>query len=207
MTGSFAHATPEAVGLDASRLAAVNAEVRSRVDDGTLAGAVTLTMRHGRLIDLRTMGKKSLATGEPMAADTIFRIFSMTKPVTATAMMILHDEGLWRPADPIAKHLPEFEGVTLLAGEDVDGNPMKTAPERAPTMGDLITHRAGFAYGVPIDEPVDLADRLYRAADLWNVNDLVDFSRRVAALPSPTNPARAGDTVSRRTCKARSSSD
>ena len=65
------------------------------IDEGVLAGAVTLVARHGRLVHTHAMGRKDKDSGEPLAVDTLFRIFSMTKPVTGTAMMILHDEGRW----------------------------------------------------------------------------------------------------------------
>ena len=89
----FPECAPDAVGLSAAGLNAVNGVVQAHVDAGGLAGAVTMTLRRGHLVDLRCMGMRGLETAAPMIADTIFRIFSMTKPVTATAMMILRDEG------------------------------------------------------------------------------------------------------------------
>src|ERR1019366_5719848 len=96
-------ATPEDVGLSSEGLARVDAAVQRLIDRGVLAGAVTLVGRHGRVAHTNAMGQKDMASGEPLAVDTMFRIFSMTKPVTGAAMMILHDRGLWAPDNPIAK--------------------------------------------------------------------------------------------------------
>lgn len=181
-------AVPEDVGLSSAALDAVDAVVRQHVDAGTLAGAVTLTARHGKTARVTAMGLKDIAGAVPLAEDTIFRIFSMTKPVTGVAMMILHDEGLWRPEDPISKHLPEFSGLTVLRGGDASGDPVTEPLARAPTMLDLMTHRAGFAYGLPIGEPIDEIDRLYRAARLWEAADLTEFVQRLARLPLAHQP-------------------
>src|SRR5579872_2096069 len=111
MNTAVAVATPESVGLSTEGLKKIDGFLQGLVDDGTLAGVVTLVARHGKTVHTSVMGKKDIAAGEPLALDTIFRIFSMTKPVTGVAMGILWDEGLWSPDDPIAKHLPSFADV------------------------------------------------------------------------------------------------
>ncbi|HEV2364701.1 MAG TPA: serine hydrolase domain-containing protein [Caulobacteraceae bacterium] len=157
-------------------------EMLSRyIAEGELAGAAFLIARHGKTVHGAVLGLKDLARREPLADDTIYRIYSMTKPVTAVAMMILYDQGLWSPADPIARRLPEFAGVKGPGGEP---------PEREPTLLDLMTHTAGFAYGIPA-EPIDPADKAYIEAGVWKAADLADFSRRVAALPLAYQPGRA----------------
>ncbi|HVM96566.1 MAG TPA: serine hydrolase domain-containing protein, partial [Candidatus Acidoferrales bacterium] len=137
------HSFPEAVGLTTAGLDAVDAAVQAYVDAGELAGALTLVARHGKIARLQAMGVDDRETGKRLSEDTIFRIFSMTKPITGTAMMILHDEGRWRPEDPIAKHLPELADVQVLVGEEADGTPILARPDHAPTMDELMTHRAG----------------------------------------------------------------
>ena len=104
--------------------------------------------RHGRVAHVSTIGKKDIASGEPMAADTMFRIFSMTKPVTAVAMMILHDQGLWSPDDPIEKHLPAFAGARVFGGMGENGQPILTAADQPPTLRHLLTHTAGLGYTI-----------------------------------------------------------
>ncbi len=173
-------ARPEEVGLSSEGLAKVDAAVQRLIDRGVLAGAVTLVARHGRTVHTNAMGKKDLASGEPLATDTIFRIFSMTKPVTGAAMMILHDAGLWSPDDPIAKHLPEFDGVKVFAGLDEAGKPRLEAPDHAPTLRELLTHTAGFSYGF---DPENSVDALYREADIWRSATLAEMSGRLAGLP------------------------
>ncbi len=179
---------PEEVGLSTAGLDAVDATVQSFIDSGALAGAVTLTARHGKIARVHSMGLKDIASGEPLAEDTIFRIFSMTKPITGTAMMILHDEGLWAPEDPIAKHLPELADVRVFAGEDSHGNPILEAPGHAPTMGELMTHRAGFAYGINIGPPSDRIEAMYREAGVLQAADLNDMVARLATLPLAYQP-------------------
>ena len=185
MTRTLEPARPEEVGLSAQGLAAVDAELQRFIDAGELAGAVTLVARRGRLVHQNAMGVKDLASGEPLRTDTLFRIYSMTKPVTGVAMMILHDEGKWRPEDPIARHLPAFEGVKVFAGLDAGGAPILETPRRAPTLRDLLTHTAGLSYGFDPNDPVD---KLYIGAKVWGSASLGEMAGRIAALPLAYHP-------------------
>ena len=141
MTRTLEPAKPEDVGLSTAGIADVDAAVQRLIDEGVLAGAVTLVARHGRLVHTNAMGRKDKDSGEPLAIDTLFRIFSMTKPVTGTAMMILHDEGRWSPDDPIARHLPEFDGVKVFAGLKDNGEPLLEDAAHAPTSRTSHAHR------------------------------------------------------------------
>ena len=170
--------THEDVGLSAQGLAKIDETLAGFVAAGEIAGAVTAVVRDGRLVHRSALGSRDLASGEPLTFDTIFRIYSMTKPITAVAMMILYDEGLWSPADPIAKHLPEFARV-----KGPDGAP----PDHAPTMGELMTHTAGFGYAVGLG-PFDDVDKAYLAAGVWEADDLAEMSRRVATAPLAYQP-------------------
>ncbi len=185
MTRLLEPARPEEVGLSSDGLDRIDAALQDLIDRGVLAGAVTLTARHGRTARVSTLGLKDIAAGEPLRPDTLFRAFSMTKPVTGTAMMILYDEGRWRPEDPIARHLPEFEGVQVFAGLGDDGKPQLEAAGHAPTMRELMTHTAGFAYGIQGGGDVD---GLYRDADVWRAESLAEMSRRVAGCPLAYQP-------------------
>ena len=179
-------AAPENVGLSPEGLAKVDAAVQAQVDAGVIAGAVTLVARHGKVVHTATFGMKDLETREPLSLDTMFRIYSMTKPVTGVAMMILHDEGLWAPDDPVAKHLPEWGGVKVFDGLDADGQVRRAPPDHPPTIRELMTHTIGLGYGGdPENSPVD---RLYQAADIWRAGGLEEFSRRVAGLPLHFQP-------------------
>ena len=185
MSRDLAPATPESVGLSAEGLAKIDEYLARHVEDGTLAGVVTLVARRGKTVHTSVMGKQDLASGEPLALDTIFRIFSMTKPVTGVAMAILHDEGRWRMDDPIARHLPEFEGVRVFDGLDGAGEPKTVAAEHAPTMRNLMTHTAGFTYGFNTQDPLD---KLYQDAGVWRSGSLAEFSHKLAGLPLAYQP-------------------
>src|ERR1700722_14123222 len=127
---------PEAVGFSSQRLENLHALIQQSVDGKQIAGAVTILARHGKIVDYRTYGVRDLASPAPMTRNTIFRDYSMTKPVTGVAMMILYEEGKWLPSDPLCK-------IIL-----VD-------PDHAPTMRELMSHTAGFTYGFFGQTPVD----------------------------------------------------
>lgn len=149
------------------------------VDRREFAGIATVAYRDDHLIHRAACGVQDLSGDRPMASDTIVRAFSMTKPVTAVAMMILHDCGLWRPEDPITKHIPEFKGLRVFQGLDDAGGPILALPKAPPTLAQLMTHTAGFSYG---SEPGHVDD-LYRAADIWTATGADDFVARIGRLP------------------------
>lgn len=185
MTRTLEPATPESVGLSRAGLERIDGFIQSLIDAGELAGAVTLTARHGKTVRVNAMGKKDIESGEDLRPDTIFRIFSMTKPVTGVAMSILLGEGRWSPDDPIAKHLPEFEGVRVFDGLDEGGHAKTVAADHAPTMRELMTHTAGLSYGFNPEDPLD---KLYQAAKVWQTGSLAGFAERVAGLPLAYQP-------------------
>jgi CubicO group peptidase (beta-lactamase class C family) len=154
--------------------------MQHEVDNGELPGLVTLLVRHGKIVDQRTYGVKDLASRAPMTSDTIFRIFSMTKPVTGVAMMILYEEGKWNPSDPIAKYIPEFADLKVYQGTGPGGEIATVAPTHPPTMAELMTHTAGFTYGLFGSTPVD---KLYMAAYPLGAPDLHGMIQRLAKLP------------------------
>ena len=154
---------PETVGFDPARLARLDAYMQKVVADGRVAGMTTFLARHGKVVRFETYGKKSLATGEPITKDTIFRIYSMTKPVTGVAMMILFEEGRWRLDDPVTWYVPEFKTLKVLKGVDGNGKPILEDMARPPTMREVMSHTAGFGYGLQDEHPVD---KLYREKEV-----------------------------------------
>src|ERR1700723_1532966 len=136
---------PETVGFSSERLENLHALIQGEIDRKELAGAVTILARHGKVLDYRTYGVNDIGTGSAMAKDTIFRDYSMTKPVTAVAMMILYEQGKWLPMDPIAKYVPEFAHLKVFNGVDSDGKPILVDAEHAPPLRELMTHSAGFS--------------------------------------------------------------
>ena len=154
-TADLAVVKPESVGFSSERLERLHAAMQEAVDKKEVAGVVTLLARHGKIVDYRTYGMRDLATGAPMTKDTIFRDYSMTKPVTGVAMMILYEEGKWQPSDPIAKYIPEFAHLKVFDGVDADGKMKLADPVHPPTMAELMSHTAGFTYGFFGNTPVD----------------------------------------------------
>ena len=135
---------PEALGFDASRLAKLDAYMAKAVADGRVAGMSTLLARHGQVVAQKAYGVQSLATGAPITRDTIFRLYSMSKPITGVAMMMLFEDGRWQLDDPVTKFVPEFKTLKVMAGTDNHLEDLK----RPPTMRELMSHTAGFGYGL-----------------------------------------------------------
>jgi CubicO group peptidase (beta-lactamase class C family) len=167
------------MGFSSERLGWLHQAMQQEVDQKRLAGIVTRLMRHGKLVEERSYGLKDMASGASMTNDTIFRIFSMTKPVTGVAMMILYEEGKWRPSDPISKFIPEFAGLKVYKGTGAAGEIQTEAAAHPPTMAQLMTHTAGFSYGL-FGTPVD---KLYMAKQWMAATDLHDMMQRFAGIP------------------------
>ena len=104
----IALASPERVGFSSDSLKELDAAMQGIVDKKQLAGVVTLVARHGKVVQHKAYGVQDIDGQKPMQLDTIMRIYSMTKPIAGAAMMMLYEEGKWKPSDPIAKHIPEF---------------------------------------------------------------------------------------------------
>ncbi len=149
---------PESVGLSSSRLERLKPVMQAYVDRGTFAGIVTLIARQGQVAHLEAFGWQDLETKSPMTANTIFRIYSMTKPITSTAVMMLCEQGKLRLADPLSRYLPEFKEARVMVARP-DGNYDLVPARREITIHDLLTHSGGLSYGS--DEHSAL-DKLYR---------------------------------------------
>ncbi|MBT0667358.1 beta-lactamase family protein [Novosphingobium profundi] len=117
------------------------------VEQGDIGGYVTITSVEGAPPQTDVKGWSDVASRRPMKADTIFRAFSMTKPVTGVALMVLFDEGKWHFDDPISDYLPELKDMKVFRGLDAQGAPILSRPASPPTMRQLVTHTAGFLYG------------------------------------------------------------
>jgi CubicO group peptidase (beta-lactamase class C family) len=176
---------PESVGFSAERLERLHALMQQEVDQKQLPGMVTILARHGKVIDYRTYGVRDLGTGAPMTKDTIFRAYSMTKPVTGAAMMILYEEGKWLPSDPIAKFIPEFAHLKVAKGVDAGGNLILEDPIHPPTMLELMTHTAGFVYGFFGNTPVD---KEYQKVNPLDSKSLQEMIEKLAKIPLAYQP-------------------
>ncbi len=174
-------AAPEDAGMSSDGLARLAPAMRAYVDDGRLAGVMTMVVRQGKVAHWDTVGMRDVAAGDPLEPDDIFRIYSMTKPLTSVAVMILVEEGAVALDDPVSKFIPEFAGATVLSegGERVE-------PARPMTVEHLLTHTSGLTYGFFGDSPVD---RIYNQSGFFTqAEGLDDFARRVAALPLLASP-------------------
>jgi CubicO group peptidase (beta-lactamase class C family) len=146
-------ATPAASGFNPEIMTQVSPGLQGVIDNGDLSGAVTLIWRKGEIVEVNALGRADLATGAPMARDTLFRIASMTKPVTTAAALMLMEEGAFQLSDPITKWAPEFANMRVLASPGGPLGDTYPAP-RDITFDDLMTHRAGLAYGFTSVGPI-----------------------------------------------------
>lgn len=177
---------PEAVGFSSERLERLHALIQGEIDQKQLAGAITILARHGKIIDYRTYGQRDFASKAPMTKDTIFRDYSMTKPVTGVAMMILYEEGKWLPTDPISKYIPEFAHLKVFNGVDKDGKMILVDPDHAPTMRELMSHSAGFSYGAGHT----VVDAMYKDQKVRQAANLQELINRLAAIPLNYQPGK-----------------
>jgi CubicO group peptidase (beta-lactamase class C family) len=176
---------PEALGFDPERLAQLDAWKAQMVAAGQVAGVSTLLMRHGQVVDFRPCGKAGLGDEASLTRDAIFRIYSMTKPVTGVALMILFEEGRWRLDDPITDYLPELADLRVFAGVDDNGDMITEDLGRPPTMRELMSHTAGFGYGLFDIHPVE---REYRRTHVLSADSLDELVQRVARIPLMFQP-------------------
>ncbi|MCY4357852.1 MAG: serine hydrolase [Gammaproteobacteria bacterium] len=140
---------PEEVGFDAEHLDQIDAFFQQKVDNGELAGIVTLVARQGKVAHLSAVGYQDVQREIPMSPQTIFRIYSMTKAIATTALMQLYEQGAFQLTDPLSRYIPEFANLEVLRTPDSvldDTVPM----EREPTIQDVLRHTAGFSHGLGI---------------------------------------------------------
>ena len=178
---SLSNTKPERVGMSSERLQRMSEMSQRYVDEGRVAGIVNIVARNGKVGQFQATGNKGIDDPRPLQKDDLFRIYSMTKPITATALMQLYEQGKFHLSDPVHKFVPELKDVQVL-NEDGELVPV----ERPMTMQQLLTHTTGMSYGFnPINDPVD---KLYVDAKLWAAKDLDDFAAKLAELPLKFQP-------------------
>ena len=181
-----AEVEPEAVGLSSEGLDRMRAALTGHVEGGALAGGVILIERRGRVAYFEAVGARDIERGLPMERDTIFRIYSMTKPIASAAALILVEEGRLRLDEPVSRHLPELKGLRVLReprGELEDA----IEAEREITLRDLLTHTSGLTSASPADTPLRRGYReLYRNRGEMT---LADWLPELARLPLMFPPA------------------
>jgi CubicO group peptidase (beta-lactamase class C family) len=180
---------PESVGLASARLATIRAVMNEHVANKHFAGASGLIARHGKVAYQEAWGMADTESATPMKMDTIHRIYSMSKPITSVALMMLYEEGKFQLSDPIAKFMPEFASMTVGVDERDPATgrvSFTTVPaKRVITVRDLLRHTAGLTYGVFGDTSVDQA---YRKAGILSDLTLKDFAKNLAKMPLQYEP-------------------
>jgi CubicO group peptidase (beta-lactamase class C family) len=167
-------AAPESMGLSGARLAELRPWMEERIASGRVPGMVTMVARQGKVVHLASAGTLDLETGARVADDSLFRIYSMTKPITTAGLMALYDEGLFELDDPVAEYIPELGNLEVWTEQ---GN---VPLQRPVTIADLLRHTSGLTYGFFGDTPVD---QLYREHNVFGQRDLKAMVGVLSDLP------------------------
>jgi CubicO group peptidase (beta-lactamase class C family) len=183
-------ADPTKLGFTADGLAALDARMAKSVADQDVAGMVTILVKDGDVAQFKAYGLQG--GDKPMTQDSLFRIYSMSKPITGVAMMQLYEQGKWTLDDPITKFAPELAGLKVLtydkAGKVVigkDGKPVLVNPTKPATMRQLMSHTAGFAYGLCCEDP---ANKAFREQGVLASKNLDEMMTKIAGIPLLYDP-------------------
>jgi CubicO group peptidase (beta-lactamase class C family) len=180
--------TPEEAGFSTGRLSRIGTWMQRYVDRNKLAGLTAVVARRGKVICLERCGMMDLEAAKPIQFDTIFRIYSMTKPITTVALMMLYEEGRFQLHDPVSRFIPEFADVEVFSGTAEEGFEV-TELEREITIWHLLTHTAGLTYDFFDDSPVDA---MYREADFGQLDRTsAEVIHRLVELPLVHQPGTA----------------
>ena len=187
MAQELPSAKPEAVGLSPERLDRIGTVVQQSIDDKQIAGAVTMVVRQGKVVWLKGQGMMDREAGKPMRPDAMFRICSMTKPITSVAVMMLYEEGRFQLDDPISKYLPEFKNPKVYV-KRATGEPYTIPATREITIRDLLRHTSGLTYNWN-----DVLGKMYNDANVASGlmpydGTIADNVKRLAALPLLFSP-------------------
>lgn len=177
---NLSYASPESVGMSSERLERIGPVLQQYVDSGELVGVVSMIARRGEIVHFEEYGVLDKDTGQAIAKDSIFRIYSMTKPITTLAVMKLYEEGKLQLTDPVERYLPAFRNVRVASA----GGAL-VAPQRPMTVQMLMTHTSGLTYGVFGDT---LVDRQYRDAGVMTSPDNTTFIERLGSIPLQNQP-------------------
>jgi CubicO group peptidase (beta-lactamase class C family) len=179
---------PEEVGLSSTQLKRLEEVTQKHIDEGLVPGAVMLVARRGKVAWMSVLGKRDVAAGDAMKFDSIFRIYSMTKPIVSVAVMQMVEEGKLQVSDPVSKYLPEIGRMKVGVEKTVDGKPVLqlSDPDRAMTVQDLLRHTSGLVYG---SRGTNLVNQAYidaKIGDRGNTN--AEFVSKLSALPLKFQP-------------------
>ena len=176
-------AVPEDVGMSTSRLERIAPVMQRWVDAGKIPGALTMIAREGRLAYFEKVGMQDVATAKPLEFDTIFRIYSMTKPIASIAVMMLYEEGHFQLGTPVSEVIPAFKDMQVYTE---DGEAIVDA-EREMTIKHLLTHTSGIIYGGDWDHPINAR---YKEANFYG-GDLANMAQELGNIPLLHHPGDA----------------
>lgn len=182
---------PERVGMSSGRLKEIHTAMQAFIDQGKYAGIATLIARRGKVVHFGCYGKLNLVANKSIQPDSLFRIYSLTKPITSVAALILYEEGHFNLDDPVSKWIPEFKNFKVLQ-ESTSSDIKLGTLEKEITFWHLLTHTSGLGYGVDA-EPTEPIEVIYRDAKIFNTlltlqMPLVEIIQKVAELPLVAQP-------------------
>ena len=177
----FKTAKPEQVGMSSERLARMDEFMQQQIDNKKTGGIIVLVARKGRIVNHRAFGYADIETGKKMTTDCLFRLYSMTKPVTSVALLTLYEQSKFQLDDPLELYIPAFKDVMVFAGADDNGEMILEKPKRKITIHDVFRHTAGFSYGFG----PDLVSKSYQNAgmDFQKMDSLKELVDKLAKQP------------------------
>ncbi len=180
---------PEEVGLSSPRLSRIQPFMQNYVEQKRLPGLVTMVARHGKVAYFECFGMMDNEASKPMQFDTLFRIASMTKPITSVAALMLYEEGCFQLNDPVSDYIPEFKDAKVFVKPNESGMEL-AEPERDMTIRDLFTHTSGLSDGSDENSP---SDALYRESNIVGRHDLTlrELVQKLSKLPLTYHPGQA----------------
>ncbi len=186
-------APPRSVGLSQQRLERIGMLMQEHVDNGLLAGAVALVARDGKVAYLKTVGMQDRERNVPMKPDAIFRIASMSKPITSVAVMMLYEEGWFRLSDPVSKYLPEFKDMKVLVSDAAGGKATEQVvpAKREITIRNLLTHTSGLTYHWDPRVGTKYAEAGITHGLIQTEDTLADGIKKLAQIPLVHQPGEA----------------
>lgn len=181
---------PQATAFSEEGVRALEDRMAQYVTDGHVKGIATRLVKDGQIVSDIQAGIRREADQAPITSDTIYRIYSMSKPITGVAMLMLWEEGKFNLDDPVTLHIPEFEGLQVYKGLDETGQPILEPVSRPPTIQELMSHTAGFGYGL---RSGDYVNDMFRETAVFTAPDMDAFMDRVSAIPLLHEPGTSWD--------------
>ena len=186
LVSQFASADSSSRHIDAQRFAQVDLAMQKQVDEGKLAGVDMLVFHDDEVAHRQLTGYKNLAEKASLTEDTLYKIFSLTKPVTGAALLMLYEEGKFELDDPVEQYIPEFKGMQVAREDGPNGRPITEPAHHPVTIRELMNHTGGFTYGRFSQSQVD---SLYVKADVLDPNStLADMITKLKDIPLRQQP-------------------